>query len=82
VVATFDGGHTSYDDYEEWAGLAAGPDVRRLERLETGGPWVRSPHGCVRYVYALPVDDRMYLYYEYTRADRSHDLRVAVVDVG
>ena len=82
VVATFDGGRTSYDNYEEWAGLAAGPDVHRLERLETGGPWVRSPHGCVRYVYALPVEGRMHFYYEYTRADLSHDLRVAVVDLG
>ncbi len=82
TVATFDGGRTSYDNYEEQAGLAEGPDLRRLTRLDDGGPWVRSPHGCVRYVYGLPVEGRVHFYYEYTRPDLSHELRVAVVEEG
>jgi hypothetical protein len=81
-VATFDGGRTSYDNYEEWAGLAVGDDRRSFTRIDTPGPWVRSPHGCVRYVYGLPVEDRVFFYYEFTRPDLSHDLRVAVVEIG
>jgi hypothetical protein len=34
----------------------------------------------VRYVYGLPVGDRIHFYYEYTREDGAHDLRVAVVE--
>ena len=80
VVATFDGGRTSYDNYEEHSGLATTHDGLHFERIDTNGPWVRSPHGCVRYVYGLRVEDRIYFYFEYTREDLSHDLRVAVVD--
>lgn len=80
-MATWDGGRTFYDNYEEWCGLATSPDGRRFERIATDGPWVRSPHGCVRYVYGLRVDDRIYFYYEYTRQDLSHDLRVATIDL-
>jgi len=78
-VATFDGGRTSYDNYEEWAGLATSADRHDFTRLDSGEPWVRSPHGCVRYVYGLPVGDRLHFYYEFARPDGSHDLRVAVV---
>lgn len=80
-VATWDGGRTFFDNYEEWCGLATSPDGRQFERIATDGPWVRSPHGCVRYVYGLRVDDRIYFYYEYTRQDLSHDLRVATIDL-
>ncbi len=80
-LATFDGGRTFYDNYEEWAGLASSPDGRSFTRLDTGGPWVRSPHGSVRYVYGLRVEDRVLFYFEFARADLSHDLRVAVVDL-
>ncbi len=78
-VATWDGGRTFYDNYEEWCGLATSEDGRRFTRVDTGGPWVRSPHGSVRYVYGLALDDRVLFYYEFTRPDGSHDLRVASV---
>ena len=55
------------------------PDGKRFERLDTGGPWVKSPFGSVRYVYGLRVEDQVFFYYEYTREDGSHDLRVSVV---
>ncbi len=80
-VATFDGGRTSYDNYEEHAGLATSHDGMSFERIDTDEPWLRSPHGCVRYVYGQRVDDRIYFYFEYTRDDLSHDLRVAVVEL-
>lgn len=78
-VGTYSGGRTMYDNYEEWCGLVVSADRRTFTRLDTGGPWVRSPHGCVRYVYGLPVEDRLFWYYEYTREDGSHDLRVSVI---
>jgi hypothetical protein len=78
-IGTFSGGRTMYDQYEEWCGIVESVDRRSFTRLDTGGPWVRSPHGCVRYVWGLPVAERMFFYYEYTRADGSHDLRVSVV---
>lgn len=81
VIGFYDGGRTFYDNYEEWSGLAVGPDLRNLTRVGTeSGPWVTSPHGCVRYLHPVPVGDRLYCYYEYTREDGSHDLRVSVID--
>lgn len=80
-LATWDGGRTFYDNYEEWCGLALSPDGTKFERIDTGGPWVRSPHGAVRYVFALRIENRVFFYYEYTREDLSHDLRVSVVDL-
>jgi hypothetical protein len=78
-VAMWDGGRTFYDNYEEWAGIAVSPDGSSFERIDTGGPWVRSPHGAVRYVGMVPVEDRVFMYYEYTREDGAHELRVSVV---
>lgn len=80
-LATWDGGRTFYDNYEEWCGLARSPDGKRFERIDTGGPWIRSPYGSVRYVYAVRIERRVFFYYEYTRKDLSHDLRVSVVDI-
>ena len=78
---TWDGGRTFYDNYEELCGLAISADGRDFTRIGDSQPWVVSPHGCVRYVYAQRVDDRVFIYYEYTREDLSHDLRVAVVEL-
>ena len=73
------GGRSFYDTYEEWCGLAWSDDGERYERLDQDAPWVRSEHGCVRYVYALERENSVYFYYEYTLADGSHDLRVSRV---
>lgn len=80
-VVFFDGGRTFYDNYEEKAGLASSPDGRSFTRLDTGGPWVSSPHGIVRYLCAVPVENEVFFYYEYTLPDQSHELRVARVDL-
>jgi hypothetical protein len=80
-IATWDGGRTFYDNYEEWCGLASSPDGRRFTRISAEEPWVTSPFGSVRYVFGLRVEHRIYFYYEYTREDLSHDLRVATVDI-
>ncbi len=71
-----------YDNYEEPCGLLAGPERSALSRIDTGGPWIESPYGIVRYVFGVPVEDRIHFYYEYTTEDGSHDLRVSVVEPG
>ena len=81
-VAFFDGGRTFYDNYEEKAGLATSSDGRTFTRLDTGGPWISSPHGVVRYICAVWVGEAVFFYYEYTLADGSHDLRVSRVETG
>jgi hypothetical protein len=78
-VAFFDGGRTFYDNYEEMAGLATSSDGVEFTRLDTGGPWLSSPHGIVRYVCAVPVGGEVFFYYEYTTPDGSHELRVKSV---
>ena len=78
-LGLFDGGRTFYDNYEEKAGLAWSEDGSSWTRLETEGPWLTSPYGTVRYVCAVAADDRVHFYYEYTREDGSHDLRVVAV---
>lgn len=80
-LVAWDGGRTTYDNYEEWCGLATTVDGKHFDRIDTAGPWVRSPHGSVRYVYGVAVGSAVHFYYEYTRKDGSHDLRVSVVDV-
>ena len=80
-VATYDGGRTFYDNYEEWAGVATSEDGITFTRLPQSEPWVRSPYGSVRYVYGQRVGDQVLFYYEYTRSDGSHDLRVTRIDL-
>lgn len=80
-AGTFDGGRTHYDNFEEWCGLVTSPDGIDVRRVHTDGPWVRSPHGSVRYVYGLRVGQELFWYYEHARADGSHDLRVAKVEL-
>jgi hypothetical protein len=79
-AALYDGGAGPYDNYEEMCGLGFSRDMIHFERLTRDEPWVASPHGCIRYVYALPVEDRLYIYYEYTRSDLSHELRLNIVE--
>ena len=80
-LATFDSGRTFYDTYEEWCGLAWSADGLSFARVPMEEPWVRSPHGCVRYVFGLRVGNEVFFYYEYTRPDLSHDLRVSRVSL-
>ncbi len=75
-VGFFDAGSSTYDNYEEWAGVAYSHDLERWNRVSTDGPWVVSPHGSIRYIEALMVGDELWYYYEYTRPDGSHELRM------
>ena len=77
-AAFYDAGRTILDMYEEATGLAVSTDGISFDAVSTS-PWVGGTHGNVRYVYALPARDRLYIYYEYTRSDGSHELRVSIV---
>lgn len=78
-VGFHSGGRSMYDNYEEPAGVVISDDARSFTRVTPDGPFVSSPHGCIRYLWGLPVGDTLHIYYEYTREDRSHDLRISVV---
>jgi hypothetical protein len=78
-VGFHSGGRSMYDNYEEPAGVVMSDDARSFTRVTTDGPLAVSPHGCIRYLWGLPIDGMLHVYYEYTREDGSHDLRVSVV---
>jgi len=78
----YDGGAAVTENYEERTGLAQSWDLRHFHRLSTGGPSLISPHGSgsLRYLDAVVLDDATYYYYEYARADGSHELRMNRVE--
>lgn len=80
-VAFYDGATNRADSYDEFCGLATSHDLVDFHRLTVRGPWVTSPHGSrsIRYLEALVVGDSIHYFYEYTRPDRSHELRHNVV---
>lgn len=80
-VGFFDGGATFYDMYEEHCGVAISHDLEHWRRVSTNGPWIKSPYGCIRYMDALIVNNTLWYYYEYTREDGSHELRVNRVEL-
>ena len=81
-VGFYDGAASAGEDTEERLGLAVSPDLRRWERLSGEEPWLVSPHasGSLRYVDVLERDGGLWLYYEYARADGSHELRLSRVE--
>ena len=82
-VGFYDGSRGPEEDTEERLGVARSFDLRRWERLTVDEPWVVSPHasGSLRYLDVLPRGDEWWLYYEYARADGSHELRLSRVRV-
>lgn len=79
----YDGRPNVAASYEDKAGLAVSYDLRTLTKVTPDGPLLRSPHGtgCLRYLSVVPVEDKLYYYYEYAREEGSHELRLNVVDV-
>ncbi|NPV49172.1 MAG: hypothetical protein HPY69_19685 [Armatimonadetes bacterium] len=75
----YDGSASVEGNYEERAGLCVSHDLRHWERVSVNGPCLVSPHASrsVRYVEALPMPGGVRYYYEYARADGSHELRTA-----
>ena len=80
----YDGGADVRENYEEKTGLAISFDLRHYDRVTTSGPILTSPHasGSLRYMDAVPFEDEIYYYYEYARADGSHEVRMSRVRWG
>ncbi|MFI7679294.1 hypothetical protein [Actinophytocola sp. NPDC049390] len=80
----YDGSAGHEENYEERTGLATSPDLFTWHRLTPGSPWTVTPHatGSVRYVDAHVIDGEWWLYFEMTRPDGAHELRLARRPVG
>ena len=78
-LAFYDGGAGVGENYEERCGLAVTLDLRHFHRVSAEGPWLTSPHatGSLRYLDAVVVGGEVRCYYEYARADGSHELRTS-----
>jgi hypothetical protein len=76
-LAFYDGATHRADSYDEFCGLATSLDLVNFRPVSVAAPWVTSPHASrsIRYLDAIVVDNTMHYFYEYTRADKSHDLR-------
>jgi hypothetical protein len=74
----YDGSADVSGNYEERTGLVQSWDLRHFYRLTHDGPRLVSPHGrgSLRYLDAVVFDDEIWFYYEYARADGSHELRL------
>ena len=81
-LAFYDGSASHSENYEEKTGLAVSTDLRSWQPLTPRGPFLTSPHTSqsLRYLDGQIVDDGLWLFYEFARADSAHDLRCARVD--
>ncbi len=77
----YDGSASVEENYEERTGLVQTFDFKTFYRLTAEGPCLVSPHGSgsLRYLDAVLFDDEVWFYYEYCRADGSHELRLSRV---
>jgi hypothetical protein len=78
IVGLYDGSASADEDTEERLGLAESRDLLSWERVSVEEPWLASPHGTgsLRYPDVLERDNELWIYYEYARADGSHELRL------
>jgi hypothetical protein len=75
-LGLYDGSASLSENYEERCGLARSRDLRHWERVSLDGPAIGTRRGAggVRYVEVTAAGD---VFYEYTRTDGAHELRVA-----
>lgn len=80
----YDGSASAKENYEERCGVAASPDLRQWERLTRDRPWISGPHasGSARYFDAVAIGEEWWIYYELTRPDGAHDLRLYRTPIG
>lgn len=79
-VGLYDGSASVEENYEERTGVAVSGDLLSFRSLTPDAPTLVSPHGTgsLRYVDMVEVDGQRWYYYEMTRADGSHELRVSM----
>ncbi|GLZ07532.1 hypothetical protein Acsp03_49980 [Actinomadura sp. NBRC 104412] len=78
-VGFYDGSASHTENYEERCGIAVSGDLHNWRRVTHTQAWLASPWrtGSVRYMEVLLLDGQWWLYYELTRADGAHELRLA-----
>lgn len=76
-VGYYDGAATPAHDTEERCGIACSVDLLSWRRVSVAAPALISSHatGSLRYVDVVEIAGAWWAYYEYTRADGSHELR-------
>ncbi|MFB5662535.1 hypothetical protein [Alteribacillus sp. HJP-4] len=80
-TAIWDGSAGVEQNYEEKAALAVTFDLKTFAKVSTDGPALETAGGrAVRYIDAIVHKGRIWYYYEYTREDGSHELRLCKVD--
>lgn len=81
-VGLYDGSKSVEENYEERCSVVVSNDLKHWERISTEGPTVgpNGGPGSVRYAEAVQGTGWVRFYYEYTRADGSHELRTILVD--
>ncbi len=77
----YDGSADVGGNYEERTGLVHSWDLRAFHRISRQGPALVSPEGSgsLRYLDVVQFADELWFYYEYCRADGSHELRLSRV---
>ena len=75
-VGFFDGSASHHENYEERCGIAVSWDLFTWHRLSERQPWLSCGSRSLRYVDALLVGGEWWIYYEMTRADAAHELRM------
>lgn len=83
-IIFYDGASKHDHNYEESTGLAISKDLVQYKRISHEHPILISPYGTgsLRYINAIRVDNDLYLYYEFSRLDGSHELRLNIVKKG
>ncbi len=76
-TAIYDGIPSVEDNYEEKTGIATSFDLVNFEPVTVDEPILISPNssGSLRYIDAVNFEREIWYYYEYARADGSHELR-------
>src|SRR5450755_101027 len=83
-VGYYDGASSEAADTEECCGIACSLDLTSWLRISVQAPALVSPHatGSLRYVDVVNIAGSWWAYYEYSRADGSHELRRNEVQAG
>jgi hypothetical protein len=79
----YDGSASHEENYEERLGLATSPDGRSWRSDTTTGPWLTGPgpSGSIRYVDVVARDGVWWAYFEITRPDGAHELRLGRAEI-
>ena len=81
-LAFYDGSASHLENYEEKCALAVSDDLRHWDVRSPNGPVFTSPHGSksLRYLDAKFMRGAWRFFYEFTRPDGAHDLRMVTVE--